>query len=59
MPKLKPGTIWPTDEEEAEIQAGIAADPDARELKDEEWAEMRPAAEVLPELVERYLKSCS
>ena len=28
MPKLKPGHISPTDEEEAAIQAGIAADPD-------------------------------
>jgi len=48
MPKLKPGTIWPTPEEEAMIQAGIDADPDTRELDDEWFARARPAREVLP-----------
>ncbi len=28
MPPLKPGTIWPTPEEDAEIAAAIASDPD-------------------------------
>ncbi|KQQ83635.1 hypothetical protein [Aureimonas sp. Leaf324] len=37
-----------TDEEEARIQAGIAADPDNPELTDEELAAMRPAKDVLP-----------
>lgn len=37
-----------TDEEEARIQAGIAADPDNPELTDAELAAMRPAREVLP-----------
>jgi len=37
-----------TDEEEAEIQAMIASDPDAPELTDEELARMRPAREVMP-----------
>lgn len=37
-----------TDEEEAEIQAGIALDPDNPELTDEELARMRPAREVFP-----------
>jgi len=45
MPKLKPGTIWPTPEEEVMIQAGIDADPDARELDDEWFARARPARE--------------
>lgn len=38
MPKLKPDTHWPTPEEEAEIMAGIAADPDNPELGPEFWA---------------------
>ncbi|MBL8351498.1 MAG: BrnA antitoxin family protein [Burkholderiaceae bacterium] len=42
MPKLKPGTIVPTPEEDAAINAGIAADPDTVELSDEEFGELRP-----------------
>jgi len=48
MPKLKPDTIFPTDEEDAAILAGIAADPDARELDEAWFARARPAREVLP-----------
>ena len=57
MPKLKPGTIFPTQEEEAEIRAGIAADPDAFELDAEWFAKARPASEVMPEFVERWRKA--
>jgi uncharacterized protein (DUF4415 family) len=39
-----------TDDEEAEIQAGIAADPDNPELTDEEIASLRPFREVHPDL---------
>ena len=52
MPKLKPGTISPTPEEEAAINAGIAADPDTFELDAEWFARARPAVEVDPILKE-------
>jgi hypothetical protein len=32
IPPLKPGTVFPTDEEDAAISAGIAADPDTYEF---------------------------
>lgn len=50
--KTKSG-LWvelPSEEEEAEINAGIAADPDTYELTDEDFSRMRPASEVLPEI---------
>lgn len=46
MGKLNPLT----DEEEARIQAQIAADPDDYESTDEELAQAKPMAEALPEL---------
>ena len=51
MPKLKPGTIYPTEQETAAIRAGIEADPDARELDDEWFAQAKPAREMLPPAV--------
>ena len=39
--------------EEAAIQAGIAADPDTWEVTEEDIAQMRPANEVDPKLVQR------
>lgn len=45
MPKLKTGTIIPTPEEDAAINAinaGIAADPDTVELTDADIAQLRP-----------------
>jgi uncharacterized protein (DUF4415 family) len=42
MPKLKPGTILVTDEENARIQASIDADPDAYSLTDQEWERVKP-----------------
>ena len=57
MPKLKPGHISPTDEEEEEINRGIALDPDAPELDDEWFARARPAIEVVPHIVEEYIRT--
>ncbi len=55
MPKARHQLPPITDEEEAAIQAGIAADPDNPELTDEELANLRPAREVLPpELYEAF-----
>ena len=40
--------------EEAAIEAGMAADPDTRELTKEDFARMRPATEVAPHVVEAW-----
>jgi uncharacterized protein (DUF4415 family) len=58
MPKLKTGTVLPTEAEDARIREGIAADPDTYEVTNPaEWAEMqpvqrgRPKAEVTKERI--------
>ena len=53
MPVLKSDTIVPSPEEDAVIDAGIAADPDTRELDDAWFKRARPAGVVDPDLVER------
>ena len=50
MPPLKPDHISPTGDENAVINAGIAADPDAFELDAEWFRNARPATEVDPDL---------
>ncbi len=45
MPKLKPRTIIPTDEEDALINAGIAADPNTYELGDDFFKNAKLAKE--------------
>ncbi|CAB3922008.1 BrnA antitoxin family protein [Achromobacter mucicolens] len=55
MPKLKPGTIVPTHEEDEAINRGIAADPDTYELGTADLKQMkkigRPKAEVTKERI--------
>lgn len=46
-----------TPEEEAEIQAQIAADEDDEDLTDAQLAEARPFAEVFPELADSIRRS--
>jgi uncharacterized protein (DUF4415 family) len=41
MPKLKPGTIWPTPEEDKAITEAAMSDPDALPLTDEEFAKLK------------------
>lgn len=53
-PKHLPDSIeWPTDEEEAAIQRGIALDPDNPEWTEEDWKQARPMCEVMPQFVEQ------
>lgn len=46
-----------SDEEEARIQAGIAADPDAPELTEAQLAAARPFADVFPDLADSIRRS--
>lgn len=52
MATAKPAYRDMTDEEEADLQAEILADPDHPELTDEQIATGRPFAEVFPDLAE-------
>ena len=53
MPKLKPTDIEPTSDEDAAIRAGIAVDADTWELTGDDFARMKPASELTPQIVER------
>ena len=54
MPKLRPGDIPLTSEEEAAVNAGIAADPDTFELDEAWFSGACPAIEADPEAVKRW-----
>ncbi|WP_291525260.1 BrnA antitoxin family protein [Acidithiobacillus sp.] len=54
MPKLKPGTIIPTPEEDAAITAAAMSDPDAMPYTDAEWEAVkrgRPLATATKERI--------
>jgi hypothetical protein len=42
MPKLKTGTLIPTEDEDAAITAAALADPDATPYSDEQWEAIKP-----------------
>jgi len=43
MPKLKTGTILPTEQEDKAITAAALGDPDAQPLSDDQLSNLRPA----------------
>lgn len=53
MPPRESDTIIPTPQEDAIINAGIAADPDTPELADDWFGRARPASKVVPHIVKR------
>lgn len=46
MPKLKPGTIFPSAEEDATITAAALADSDVLPLSDEQWQSAKPLVKI-------------
>lgn len=46
--------LMPTDEEEAQINAGILSDPDSFVLSEQELETLQPTVTVFPEIVEAY-----
>lgn len=46
--------LMPTDEEEAEINAGILFDPDSFALNQQELERLKPVVNVLPKIVTAY-----
>ena len=57
MPKLKPGHVSPTPDEDYAINAAVAADPETSELNDAWFKRARPASEVVPHIVRRYRRT--
>jgi hypothetical protein len=48
--------LIPTDEEDAQINAGIALDSDTREFSESDFLQMRPATKIAPSIVSTYKK---
>ena len=46
--------LMPTDEEDAQINAGILSDTDSFALNEQELATLQPAMKILPEVVTAY-----
>ncbi len=46
MPRLKPGTIIPNEDEDAILTEAAIADQDARPLTDEEWEATKPKVRI-------------
>ena len=59
MPQLRPDDVPLKREENADVRAGIAADPDTFEADDEWFERAKAAIEVEPEFVERWRESRS
>ncbi|MBF0327880.1 MAG: BrnA antitoxin family protein [Nitrospirae bacterium] len=57
MRKKKKVSHINTDAEEAAIKRGISLDPDNPELTDSDFEKMRPASEVMPQLVKAYRRT--
>ncbi|HCH31772.1 MAG TPA: hypothetical protein DE045_02375 [Oceanospirillaceae bacterium] len=55
MPMLKAGTIFPTEAEDEEINAAIAADPDTYEPTDEEFSRLRPVGRPKAEITKERI----
>ena len=56
MNKKKPNLVKPTLEDEAEIAAQLAEDPDTYEWTDEDWAKAQTTQELFPESHEWALR---
>ncbi|HIG37500.1 MAG TPA: hypothetical protein EYQ12_08420 [Oceanospirillaceae bacterium] len=54
-PKAGRKVYLPSDAEDAKINAGIAADPDSREITDEECTRMRPAGRPKAEITKERI----
>ena len=50
MPKLKTGTIFPTEEEDNQINIGIKSDQDTYELSEVEFSQLRPVGRPIADV---------